>query len=310
MTTQTEYELYLEQRLTAVEKLADSMTGLDERLDYLSNILTKWLVQWQGLTPGTSQYAGTLVTGIEVGMPLYNVREYPLDTARDNLEIDISGDAISAWTDGTLIGCKVRLGNATEDSIPLDKFNPLTYPKGWDKFYLTTTAQADKILYMFIGRAAGAQTQTERTLSAGRETFYTVRSDKDDHFTGALGQYETEDENLSGLITNKTRISGIALTSDQQLRYKLLFWSRDTFADTNLDIDTFIGEMEMDLTVYGLQIDGTGKWYLNVTNLMLDYRDDDNTNEFHVSLMNMGGTGKTAGSDGEVVIEITYAPRT
>ena len=167
---------------------------------------------------------------------------------------------------------------------------------------------------MFIGRAAGAQTptsvNTEITTAAGRETFYLIRSDKDSHFTGALGQYAKEDENLVGMITNKGRISGITLESDQQLWYKVLIWSKDTFDDTDLDLDTLIGEIDMKLNIYGWQVNGTGTWYMDMRNLAVDIMDEDNSNELHISLMNMSGTGKAAGSSGEVVVQVTYSPRT
>jgi len=247
---------------------------------------------------------------IPPGLPFYNVREFLLDTARTDEEVQISGDLLVAWTDGTLIGCKVKLEQGTEDAIPLDKFNPVTYPRGWSKFYLTTTAQSGKILYLFVGRAAGAETSPELTTSAGREVFYTIRSDKDTHFTGALGQYAKEDENLSGMITNKAHITGITLVSDQQLWFKVLIWSKDTFDDTNLDLDTLLAEVDIKLDIYGWQVDGSGPWRLDMRNLALDVFDDDNTNELHISLMNMSGTGKVAGASGEVVIQVTYSPMT
>ena len=226
------------------------------------------------------------------GIPLYTVRKYSLATARTDEELQISGDLLAAWTDGTLIGCSVNIDSATADDIPLDKFNPITYPTGWEKIYLTTAAQTGKTLFLFFGRAAGAATHPETTTSAGREALYIVRSDKDDNFTGALGQYAKEDENLTGMITNKARITGLTLLSDQQLKFKVLFWSKDTFDDNNLDLDTFLGEVDVDLTVYGWQVNGIGPWRMSIENLAIGYRDDDSTNELHISVMNMSGTGK------------------
>lgn len=307
------YEEFLRTRalISAKEDWKTVVRAIDERLDFLNYQLDKLIQLWQRFTPGTAQYVPTYPEAqAELGVPLYNIKEFLLNTARSDEEIDISGDTFAAWSDGTLIGCSINIDSATVDDIPLDKFNPFSYPKGWKKLYLTTTAQTGKKLFLFIGRAAGAQTYPEITTSAERETFYTIRSGKDSAFTGALGQYAKEDENLTGMITNKARITGLTLQSDQQLKFKVLFWSKDTFDDSNLDLDTLIGEVDVDLTVYGWQIDGTGTWYMDMRDLLIDYMDEDNTNELHISLMNMSGTGKVAGANGEVVIQVTYSPRT
>ena len=279
------------------------VSTLDERLDYLNLQIGELVaLQRQVVMPKGPEPIRTL--------PHYNVRVYPLDTARTDEEMQIDGDHIAAWTNGTLIGCTVKPDAPTEDAIPLDKFNPIVYPTRFARFYLTTTAQVAKTLYLFIGRAAGTVTYPEITTSAERQTFYIVRSDKDLNFTEAFGQYAKEDENLTGLITNKIGINSISIQADQKLKFKVLFWSKDTFDDTDLDLDTYLGDADLDLTVYGHQVDGSNQWYMNTTNILLDYIDEDNTNELHVSLMNMGGTGKTAGATGEVVIQITYGPRT
>ena len=305
------YAEFLKLRAGEAGSWVDVVKTIDERLDFLNIQFAKLIELWERFTPGTAQHAPTYPeVQAEQGIPLYTVRQHSLDTARSDEELQISGDLLAAWTNGTLIGCSVNIDSATADDIPLDKFNPITYPRGWEKIYLTTTAQADKTLYLFFGRAAGAAANPETTTSAGREALYTIRSDKDTNFTGALGQYAKEDENLTGIITNKIGIYGLSIVSDQQLKYKVLLWSKDTFDDSDLDLDEFITEIDADLTVYGWQVDGTGPWRMSIGNLTTGYRDDDNTNELHISLMNMSGTGKVAGASGEVVLELTYSPRT
>ena len=298
------YQEFLTTRAGDQQTWQDVVRTVDDRLDFLNIQFAKLIEMWEKSTPGTAQY----VSG---GIPHYSVRKYPLDTARDDEELDLSGDVIAAWTDGTLIGCSVNIDSATADDIPFDKFNPISYPTSWKKLFLTTTAQTGKTLFLFIGRESQAQAYPEMTTSAGREALYTIRSDKDDNFSGALGQYAKEDENLSGIITNKIGISGLSIVSDQQLKFKVLLWSKDTFVNTtNLDLDTFITEIDLDLAVYGWQVDGAGPWRMSIGNLDVGYRDEDNTNELHISLMNMSGTGKVAGASGEVVLELTYNPRT
>lgn len=241
-------------------------------------------------------------------LPPYNIRKFLLDSARTDEEINIPGDSITAYTDGTLVGTFIKFDDPTNDAIPLHEFNPYYYPAKFDRLYLTHTQQIGKYLRLHIGREAGAEAAVEITSIAPKEVFYTIRSDKDTHFAGALGQYEKEDENLSGLITNTIKIVQITLQADQQLRFKVMFWSKDTFDDTDLDVDTFIGEVDIDLATYGIRIGSANQWYLDIRGIDLRYRDDDNSNELHVSVLNMSGTGKTAGSGGEVVIEVAYAP--
>lgn len=128
------------------------------------------------------------------------------------------------------------------------------------------------------------------------------------HFTSALAQYAKEDENISGLLYNKLRVIGVGILSDQQLHYKLLLWYKDTFDDTDLDIDEYCAEIDLDIPTYGFQVGGTGIYYMDVRNLHADYHDQDGTNELHASLINMSTTAKLAGATGEVKLFILYTP--
>jgi len=78
-----------------------------------------------------------------------------------------------------------------------------------------------------------------------------VRSDKSLNFTGALAKNESEEENLTGLVSNKIRITQVSIHSDQELHFQLQFFSKDTFTDPDLDVDTFVGAVELDLSKYG-----------------------------------------------------------
>ena len=241
----------------------------------------------------------------------YCVRKYPLDTARaaPGERIDLHGDSLTAYTNGALTGCYIRLESPSADAIPLNEFNPYRYTKGWKRFYLETPVQLSKYLRLHIGREASAEAGVQITAAAPKSVFYTLRSDKDNHFTGALATNAKEDENLSGLLGNKIRIVGVALQSDQNLDYRVIFWKKDSFDDTDLDLDRFCGEVELDLPTYGYQIAGANQYYLDMRGLDIDYEDEDETYELHISLMNLSATGKNAGATGEVVIEIYYEPR-
>lgn len=310
--TYQQYLDELEQRLDYFEKLRDQATGLDERIDVSNRLLIETVkLLTEGLRfqiPGVKPEVEELYPG----MPHYNVRKYPLDTARTEpgAEIDIPGDMITAYTDGTLVGTFIRMDEPANDAIPLNEFNPYKYTAGFKKFWLQTTAQSGKYLRLHIGREASAEASVQITAMAPKSVFYVIESDKDDHFTGSLAQYYKEDENLSGLLSNKIRITGIAILSDQQLKYKALFWYKDTFDNSDLDVDEYCGEVELDLPSYGFQKEGAGKWYLDMRDLHLDYEDLDGTSELHISLLNMSTTAKkTAALDGKVKLFIAYEPR-
>ena len=248
------------------------------------------------------------------GMPPYNVRKFELDTAKptsDPQEMDLPGDTLTFYSDGDYKGIQYAIDSPTNDWITVGEFgNPYQYPAQFQKVYLSWTQQVGKYLRVHIGREAGASASVQITAEAPRDVFQILETDKDTHFTGALTQYAKEDENISGLLYNKIRIIGVGILSDQQLHYKLLLWYKDTFEDTDLDLDEYCAEIDLDLPTYGFQVGGTGKWYMDIRGLHADYQDLDGSHELHSSLINMSATSKTAGAAGEVKLFIAYAPMT
>lgn len=88
-------------------------------------------------------------------LPAYNVRVEPLDTAQTEKEIQLPGSYLEFATDGSLTGISFHLPGG--DDIPVDRFKKHRFPDGFDKFYVTWTAQSGKSLWIFVGRH-GAQT--------------------------------------------------------------------------------------------------------------------------------------------------------
>ena len=86
-----------------------------------------------------------------------------------------------------------------------------------------------------------------------RNRIRTIRSDKDSHFTESLAKNASESENLTGLVCNKIVIAGISVLAKQPLHYRLSFFSRDTLTDSDLDQDTFLGGVEIDLSKYSME---------------------------------------------------------
>ena len=78
-----------------------------------------------------------------------------------------------------------------------------------------------------------------------------VVSDSKVHFTSALAKNESEQENLTGLVSNKALIRNVAINSAQALHFRLEFYSRDSFTNSDLDVDTFLGAVDLDLSEYG-----------------------------------------------------------
>lgn len=140
---------------------------------------------------------------------------------------------------------------------------------------------------------------------------YQIKSDKDTHFTTAIAVNAKEDENLAGLQANKILIVGVAVEAKEQNHYRALFWKTDGFDDTNLDLDSFIGAVDLDLVTNGFQIGGAGQWYWDEKlgrGNGIEYHDEDSSSELHVSLQNLGPGAKTAGVNGEVVLKVSYVP--
>lgn len=134
-------------------------------------------------------------------------------------------------------------------------------------------------------------------------------TDKDVEFTGAIILNAKADENLAGLAADKVVITDVMLEGDENLHFYLLFWGTDGFEDADLDIDSFLGFVELDLPNNGFRIGAANQYYLNVTDLNLHYEDADAGNELHISLLCLTAAGKTAGAAGEVKLSIGYKVR-
>lgn len=132
-----------------------------------------------------------------------------------------------------------------------------------------------------------------------RQSIYIIDTDPGLHFTGALAQGVSEGEDITGLRTDRIRINEITIQSDQQLKYLLMIYRKDTKEESDLDDDSFLSAIEFDLETYGIQQD-TSQWKMSISDVDLDYMDDDETKELHLVLVNLSTTTKNAGADGNV----------
>jgi len=78
-----------------------------------------------------------------------------------------------------------------------------------------------------------------------------MSSDANLHFTEQLAKNESEQENLPGLVSSKILIRNVSINMAQALHFRLEFYSKDTFIDSDLDEDTFVGAVDLDIERYG-----------------------------------------------------------
>ena len=78
-----------------------------------------------------------------------------------------------------------------------------------------------------------------------------IRSVRGTHFTEAIAKNGSEQENLTGLVSNRIIITEVTIIADQPLHYLLQFFSKDTFAQSNLVDDKFVGSVDVNVPILG-----------------------------------------------------------
>ena len=262
------------------------------------------IVGWQA---GRDAKGRNILEQVKVNKPpFYRIITLDMATARTDEKWDEVADFIIIDNQDASVACEIRLNEPDFEKLDLRDYSRLQGTI-W-RFFITNAAGSGSIKLLLCRGLAFTAEKTK----AGEETlipFYTMRSDKDTHFTGSIAQNAVEEESLTGLISNKVRITGIIILSDQELAYRVILYSTDAFADADLDVDSLINEFEFDLPGYGRRIAGTGKYSMVVTDLDMDYIDEDGTKELHVALQNLSSTSKNAGATGEVVLRFIYEER-
>ena len=146
------------------------------------------------------------------------------------------------------------------------------------------------------------------------ERIYVIRTTSTLHFTEAIilnaEEYENIDMSAQGFRFNKLRIIGINLQSIQNLKYQVSFYESDTFADIDLDVDTFLAFHELDMsTPPAFRVAAAGQYKMEISDLNTTYEDAEETFELHVGLLNLSGASKIAGALGAVQIDFLVTPR-
>lgn len=145
---------------------------------------------------------------------------------------------------------------------------------------------------------------------------YILSSDKDTHFTESIAENAVEKENLEGLASNKITITKIAIQAMENLDFEVMFFGKNTFENTDLDVDSFQAFERLDIPTYGIRIGAANQYYLDISGLAIDYEDEDAAKEWlgyvptlHVALRCRSAAGKSAGAAGQVKLTFTYIPR-
>ena len=204
----------------------------------------------------------------------------------------------------------IQLDDRDKTPVKADTWYGVAYQQFQEMTITTTAATTNVFAFACTNPKHGVEMIGEVTVSIGREERNQAKSDKDSHFTGAIIQNAIEEENITGLSSDEITITGISIIGDEALSYRVWLFETDDFQETDLDNDEFVEFVDLDLSANGARIGATGAYYYAQTNIAIDYEDLDATNELHIALQNLSAAAKTSGAAGEVVIKISYIPRT
>lgn len=153
---------------------------------------------------------------------------------------------------------------------------------------------------------AGGEGQPDDEVGSVASQLQIIRSDKDTHFTTAIALDNHEAENLTGLNSNVGVVESVTLLAEDNIDWRVHFWSTDGFDNADLDTDAWLGSVDFS-AVDGVQLPAlvSTTFRYSKSGLALPYVDDDGTNELHVSLEAIG-VAKTAGATGEVALLVGF----
>ena len=206
----------------------------------------------------------------------------------------------------------VRLDNDDQTPIRANVWGKMTFQQ-YTKARITTVVSTTGYVHACTNPEAIHEQIGESTIAVGRQERNQAKSLIGTHFTGALAQHAAEEENLTGLDSNKVTITGVAVYAQQALNLRLFLFETDAFQEStaaDMDDDEFIEFIDVDLATDGIKYKNAGYYYWAMTDLNIDYEDIDGSNEFHIALNNIGAVAKLAsGSGGNVWVKISYIPR-
>lgn len=142
---------------------------------------------------------------------------------------------------------------------------------------------------------------------------YNVRSVMGTHFTTEIVQNAGEDESLTlpaclaGINGNaRGAVRSISIVSDENLAWEVQFWRSGTHGAT-VDALKWIGRWSF-IATDAVRLAGAGSYLYYIDGLDIPYIDADNSGKLHVTLTNRSAAAKTAGANGEVVLDVRMQP--
>ena len=178
---------------------------------------------------------------------------------------------------------------------------------------ITTTKNTEFSMLCCTNPQAVVEMIGESTVSVGREERSQAKSVVATHFSGAIAQWASEEENITGLTSNEITITSITAYAEQALDMRVWFFEKDGFqaaAAADMDDDEFMENVLLDIPTDGMQYKNANGYYIAATDLNIDYEDLDATKELHIALEVIGATAKLAsGAGGNIWLKISYTPR-
>ena len=170
----------------------------------------------------------------------------------------------------------------------------------------TTDAETNISVQAFANPSTAAYMSSSSSVFSTGETRDWLEIDGDTHFTDALVQDASENEDIS-INNSEITIVNMSMYSIQQLKYRVWFYSRDTFT-----ADDLLGFIDFDLPATGITkvIGATTYYYYNISDVEMAYRDADTTSEItpelHIQIENKSAAAKNAGATGKIQLSISY----
>ena len=170
----------------------------------------------------------------------------------------------------------------------------------------TTDTETNISVQAFTNPATAAYMSSSASVYSTGETRDWIEMDGDTYFTGAILQNASESENIA-INNSEITIVNVSMYSIQQLKYRIWFYSRDTFL-----ADDLLGFVDFDLPATGITkvIGATTYYYYNISDVEMAYRDADITSEtspeLHIQIENKSAVAKIAGANGKIQLSISY----
>lgn len=99
----------------------------------------------------------------------YELRRIPLDAAYTDHLVQLGGQSLAFWTNGSLAALSVKLNNTGNEEIPLPNLRHIPFP--FQQLYLTSDAQAGKSLWLLAPKIPAFLQMSQ---APGNPTIYNV----------------------------------------------------------------------------------------------------------------------------------------